>query len=102
MEASVDTGATYTLLQAGLLAQLAIESVGKRTFELADQRTVQYEIGEVRMRLNDDELTVLVVSAPEGTPPLLGATALGLFGLGVDPVNQRLIPVPSLLKQHLS
>ena len=98
--ALVDTGATYTLLPAGMLAQLAIKSVGKRTFELADQRTTQYDVGEVRMRLNDDESTVLVVFAPEGTPPLLGATVLELFSLGADPVNQRLIPVPSLLKQH--
>ena len=98
VDALVDTGATFTLLPTDLLAHLGVNAVGRRTFELADQRSVQYDIGEARLRLNGDELTVLVVFAPEGTPALLGATALELFGLGADPVNQRLIPVPALLK----
>ena len=98
IEALVDTGATYTLLPADFLTQLGIISIGQRDFELDDRRRVQYDIGEARLRLNGDELTVLVVFAPEGTSPLLGAAALELFGLAVEPVNQRLIPVPALLK----
>ena len=98
IDALVDTGATYTLLPADILVRLGIVSVGHRHFELAYDRLVQYDIGEARLRLNGAELTVLVVFAPEGTSPLLGATALELFGLAADPVNQRLIPVPALLK----
>ncbi len=81
-----------------MLNRLSIKSVGQRDFESADQRSVRYDVGEARLRLNGNELTVLVVFAPEGTSPLLGATALELFGLAADPVNQRLIPVPALLK----
>jgi hypothetical protein len=44
---------------------------------------------------------VIVVFAPEGTPPLLGATALELFSLAADPVDHRLIPVPALLKKSM-
>ena len=98
LEAPVDTGVTYTLLPAEMLNRLGVNVVDRRDFELADQRTVQYDDGEARLRLNGNELTVLVVFAPEGTSPLLGATALELFGLAADPVNQRLIPVPALLK----
>ena len=98
IDALVDTGATYSLLPADIVARLGIISVGQRDFELADQRHVQYDVGEARLRLNGAELTVLVVFAPEGTSPLLGATALELFGLAADPVNQRLISVPALLK----
>ncbi len=98
LEALVDTGATYTLLPSEMLNRLSIKSVGQRDFELADHRSIRYDVGEARLRLNGDELTVLVVFAPEGTSPLLGATALELFGLAADPVNQRLIPVPALLK----
>lgn len=102
LEALVDTGATYTLLPSETLNRLGIKTVDQRDFELADQRSVKYDVGEARLRLNGSELTVLVVFAPEGTSPLLGATALELFGLGVDPVNQRLIPVPALLKSLCS
>ena len=98
LDALVDTRATYTLLPADILAQLRIISIGQRDFELADQRRVRYDVGEARVRLDGAELTVLVIFAPEGTSPLLGATALELFGLAADPVNQRLIPVPALLK----
>ncbi len=98
VEALVDTDATYTMLPADLLETLGVEAIGQRDFELADNRAVRYDVGEARLRLNGDELTVLVVFAPEGTSPLLGATALELFGLAGDPVNQRLIPVPALLK----
>ena len=102
IDALVDTGATYTLLPADILVRLGITSFGRRDFELADQRHVQYDVGEARLRLNGAELTVLVVFAPEGTSPLLGATALELFGLAADPVNQRLISVPALLKTTAS
>ena len=103
LEALVDTGATYTLLPSEMLNRLGIiKSVDLRDFELADQRSVRYDVGEARLRLNGNELTVLVVFAPEGTSPLLGATALELFGLAADPVNQRLIPVPALLKSLCS
>ena len=98
LEAPVDSGAAYTLLPSEMLNRLSVKSVGQRDFELADQRSVRYDVGEARVRLNGDELTLLVVFAPEGTSPLLGATALELFGLAADPVNQRLIPVPALLK----
>ena len=98
IDALVDTGATYTLLPADILARLDITSAGEQDFELADRHHVRYDVGEARLRLNGAELTVLVVFAPEGTSPLLGATALEVFGLAADPVNQRLIPVSALLK----
>lgn len=100
LDALVDTGASYTLLPSQVLVGLGIQTAGGRSFQLADDSIVNYQVGEARLRLQGDELTVLVVFAPEGTSPLLGATALELFGLAADPVNQRLIPVPALLKNH--
>ena len=101
LDALVDTGATYTLLPGQMLAGLGIQAAGQRTFQLADDSIVSNQVGEARLRLRGDELTVLVVFAPEGTSPLLGETALELFSLAVDPVNQRLIPVPALLIKSL-
>jgi hypothetical protein len=42
--------------------------------------------------------TTQAVFGPEEVTPLLGATTLGILHLGVDPVEQRLIPVTGLLK----
>ena len=55
-------------------------------------------MGQVRMRLEGQELVVLAVFTAEDADPLLGVTALEIFGFGADPINQRLIPLPALLK----
>jgi hypothetical protein len=39
----------------------------------------------------------IVVFGDEGALPLLGAFTLEEFGLSVDPVGRKLIPVPGLL-----
>jgi clan AA aspartic protease len=96
--ALVDTGTTYTTLPGSILTRLGVVQEGHRRFELADNRVVEYPIGQARIRLEGQELIVLVVFALEDTDPMLGATVLELFSLAVDPVHQRLIPVPALLK----
>ena len=98
VEALVDTGATYTVLPRELLDQLGIKQEGQRSFELADDRVVEYPIGYARMRLDEDKTIVLVAFGPEGSSSLLGATALEHLSLAVDPIHQRLVPVPALLK----
>ena len=97
VEALVDTWASDSVFPASTLSGLGIQPVARRTFRLADERTVDYQVGQARIRLEGEDLVVLVVFAPEGTMPLLGATTSETFGLGVDPKGERLIPVPGLL-----
>ena len=98
VEALVDTGATHTLLPGDLMTTLGVEAIDRVSFQLADERAVEYDVGEARIRLDGRERTALVVFGPEGSIALLGATTLELFNLAVDPVRRRLIPVPGLLK----
>ena len=98
VDAVVDTGSTYTCLPGSVLSGLGIAVSERRPFELADDRIVQYDIGDARLRLDGREHFVVVVFGPEGSSPLLGATTLELFGLGVDPVARRLILVTGLMK----
>ncbi len=98
VEALVDTGATYTVLSRDLLVRLGIQAIETVSFELADDRIVEYEVGEARVRLDGRERTTQVVFGPEGITPLLGATTLQLFHLGVDPLQEQLVPVRGLLK----
>ena len=98
-DALVDTGASHTMLPRHVLTQLGIGSVEQVSFQLADDRVVDYQVGEARIRIDGRERTTLVVFGPEGTEPLLGATTLQLFNLGVDPVQERLIAVRGLLKK---
>ena len=97
VEALVDTGATHMVLPRSLLASLGVRPIERVPFHLADERVEEYEVGEVRVRLDGRERTTTVVFGPGDTSALLGATTLELFNLGVDPVRQRLIPVPGLM-----
>jgi len=98
MEALVDTGASYTWIPRDALDRLGVRPDESRVFVLADGREVRYPVAWVRVRLDERTQPTLVVCGDSGTEPLLGAFTLEGFGLGVDPVNRRLIPVPGLLK----
>ena len=94
----MDTGATHTVIPHETAQDLGIERLETVPFQLADDRTVDYEVGEVRVRLGDRERTVLVVVGESGVGPLIGATTLELFNVAVDPVGRRLIRAPGLMK----
>ena len=98
VDALVGTCATYLSIPESILSGLGIPKLERRPFELADESIVEYAIGNALVRLNGEELAVVVVFAPEDSSALLGATTLELFSLGVDPVGQRLAPVPALMK----
>ena len=57
-----------------------VEREGTRGFELADNRIVEYSLGETRVRINDREQTVPVMFTPDDTMPLAGATMLKPWG----------------------
>src|ERR1051325_8319702 len=98
IEALVDTGASYSWIPRDVLEGLGVRPDEERVFVLADGREVRYPMAWVRVRLDERTQPTLVVCGDSGTEPLLGAFTLEGFGLGVDPVNRRLIRVPGLLK----
>jgi len=97
-EALVDTGSSDTVLPRDLVEELGITVVDRFAYSLADETIVEHDVGEARVRLNGRERTTQVVFGPEGITPLLGATTLQLFHLGVDPLQEQLVPVTGLLK----
>ncbi len=96
LEALVDTGATYTSVPRGTLTGLGIEQIEIRRFRLADNRLVEYPMGEARLRLDGREFTAPVIFASDDGPALVGMTTLEIFGLGVDPIEEKLVPVIAL------
>ncbi len=98
VEALVDTGASDTLLPRGILLELGVKVLDRANYELADQRIVEFEVGEVQIRIDGRERTALVVFGSADATPLLGATTMELFKFAADPVGRRLLPVPGLLK----
>ncbi len=98
VEALVDTGSSDTVLPRDILERLGITAVDRFAYSLADETIVEYDVGEAQVRLDGRERTTQVVFGPVGVTPLLGATTLQLFHLGVDPLQEQLVPVTGLLK----
>ncbi len=93
VEAWVDTGASYTLLPRGVLQRLGYSPTHHRPFQLADGTVVEMGLCQVPLRFGQETSIVSCVFGEEGSEPLLGATALEEFGLGVDPINHTLVPI---------
>lgn len=88
----MDTGATYSLFPRALLARLGVTPHDRAEFLLADGRSIVRELATVVLQLDERTRHVLCIVGENGDEPLLGATALELFGLTADPVNRRLVP----------
>jgi clan AA aspartic protease len=97
IEALVDTGATYTVIPRDVLGRLGIAPQFRRRFRVADGRVVELDMAVVMVRLGGQTLPTICIFGEEDMDALLGAVTLEEFGLGVDPVNQRLVPVELLL-----
>lgn len=96
IQAMVDTGAIYTMIPEDILDGLGIPRLETDIFELADDSLVEYWLGSAFVRIQGRALPVPVVFARPGNTPLLGATALEIFRLVADPVNEQLIPAPRI------
>jgi len=93
----VDTEASYLTLPRSFLASLGYRGVDTQRVILATGEKAVREVAEVRIRLQGRERTVLAFLASDESPRLLGAQTLETFGLGVDPLGKRLIPVDAYL-----
>ena len=96
MNATVDTGSTYTCLPANLLHGLGVVPYRRIQSELADGSVVEDALGIVHVRVEGIEVPTLAIFAAEEAPALLGAYTLEGALLVVDPVRQRLAPTHAL------
>jgi clan AA aspartic protease len=96
LEGLVDTGSTYTWVPRDTLETLGIRPRTTREFETADGRVIARDLALVQVRLDGEALPTLVVFADPGDSVLLGVVTLEEFGLGVDPVKRKLVPVRGL------
>lgn len=97
LEALVDTGATYTWIPENVLREMGAEPEFEMPFVFADGRRVNKQVTTIRARVDGRERYTPCIWGDPDTTPLLGVVTLEEMGLGVDPVNRRLIEVPGLL-----
>ena len=93
LEAWVDSGASYTWIPQPILDRLGYFPTGRRRFRMANGSAIERDVCRVNLRIGQDVEFTLCVFGDEDSEPLLGATALEEFALGVDPVHHTLVPV---------
>lgn len=96
VDAWVDSGSTFTWVSQQILERLGVIATERMQFDTATGDVIERPVGEAPVRLMGETHMTTVVFAEDSAPPLLGAFTLERFLLGVDPVNQRLIPVRAL------
>jgi aspartyl protease family protein len=97
LKAWVDTGAAYTWIPRVVLQELGIAPAFRRRFRLANGEEIERDCAQATVAVDGSRLITVCVFGDEGSEPLLGAVTLEEMGLGVDPLNQRLVPVTLLL-----
>ena len=95
--AVVDTGASYLALPRNVLQRFGYRPLDTQRVVFANGQTAVWSVTEVRVRLEGRERTVIAFMAEPDSPALIGAQTLETFGLGVDPLARRLIPVDAYL-----
>ena len=95
----VDTGATWTTLPEEIIQELGCSVLSRRRVRLADGREQAWPIVSVLTSLEGQQLPTVCLVGPAGGPALLGAVTLEEFGLGVDPIARRLVPVTGYLME---
>ena len=94
--ATVDTGATFTVLPDSLLRDVVgVEPDGHSLFTFGDGREALLPVGEAYLHVDGKQRHSTVVFGEENQY-LLGATSLQGLGLITDTTNHRLIPAPKL------
>lgn len=88
----VDTGASYTVIPAGVLEELGVTPLRSVRVRYADGSFAELGLGEAQMELEGMTSTVQVLFGTSGDTFLLGAMALEAFALAADATNRRLIP----------
>ena len=95
--ALVDTGASYLALPRSVLERLGYRALDTQRVIFATGRSAVWHVTEVKVRLEGRERTVIAFLADDDAPKLIGAQTLESCGLGVDPLDGRLIPVDAYL-----
>ena len=93
LEALVDTVAGYSVVPRPVLESLGCRPLRTQRVVLADGRTEEWSVTQIDVECEGRRTTTPVLMGPPAGPLLLGATTLEELGLGIDPLNRRLIPV---------
>ena len=93
----VDTGSTYTWIDARLLRALGVVPTRRWKFETIEGRKAERPLGEAVVAYGGEEATTVVVFGRPTDAQVLGVHALEGLRFAVDPATKRLRRLPTVL-----
>ncbi len=97
VDALADTGSTFSMLPASLLAGLDVRPVRSVRAEIADGSLIELPIGYAEVEVDGEAVPTLCAFGAEGIQPVLGALAMEALLIAPDPVHRRFLKVSALL-----
>ena len=94
LSATVDTGASISLIPADVLERLGVQRRHQSIFEFADGRTDRYDVGEFLLSAEGRTTHSWAVFGEDDAEPLLGCHAMEGLMLAADPYAGKLILSP--------
>jgi predicted aspartyl protease len=92
VELLVDSGSTYTWVAAALLRTLPVVPTERRRVVTIEGQVTERDAAEVLITLEGRTLHTICLFGDAGDLDVLGAYTLEGFGLGIDPVQRKLVP----------
>ena len=92
IELLVDSGSTYTWVGAAILRTLSVAPTERRRVVTIEGQVVDRDAAEVLITLEGRTVHTVCLFGAAGDLNVLGAYTLEGFGLGIDPVQRKLIP----------
>ena len=93
IDALVDTGAIFSRVPGSILRDLGHHPSGRESFELGDGSIVQWDVGDVPVRIGDRVRVTTCIWGTEEATPVLGTVTMEQFLLMVDPTRQEIVPI---------
>jgi predicted aspartyl protease len=97
VEFLVDSGATYSVVPAPVLARIGVEPVQEQEFRLANGDRIVRKKGIAAFKYGERIGGADVVFGEDGDANLLGALTLEALGLALDPLKRELRELPMML-----
>jgi clan AA aspartic protease len=92
VQAMVDTGATYLVINRKLLQELGLNTVSQRRVSFANGVVTVCQMTEpIEIHWEDRSITIPALLVDDAEETLLGVYPLEGMDLMVDPVNQKLV-----------
>lgn len=86
----VDSGATFTVIPAGMSKFLDLKPVRKEKFQLADGGEIVRGVGSCLVKYKDIEVPTQVILGEGDDSALLGVLTLEEMGLTLHPLSRKL------------